>query len=88
MSRGQLRRSITWESVLIALLGAFLGMGLGLFFAWAVVSALDDNFLRLSVPWLQVALAVVAAAFTGVIAAVIPAWRATRKDILAAIAYE
>jgi ABC-type lipoprotein release transport system permease subunit len=31
---------------------------------------------------------VVAAAFTGVLAAVIPAWRATRKDILSAIAYE
>jgi putative ABC transport system permease protein len=88
MSRGQLRRSITWESVLIAMLGALLGMSLGLFFAWAVISALDDDFLRLSVPWLQVVLAVVAAAFTGVLAAVIPAWRATRKDILSAIAYE
>lgn len=88
MSRRQVRRSISWESVLIALLGGLLGMALGLFFAWAVVAALDDDVLRLSIPWAQVVLAVVAAALAGVLAAVIPAWRASRKDILAAIAYE
>lgn len=88
LSRRQLRRSISWESVLIALLGALLGMALGLFFAWAVVAALEDDFLRLSIPWGQVILAVVAAALAGVVAAMIPAWRASRKDILAAIAYE
>jgi putative ABC transport system permease protein len=88
MSRRQLRRSISWESVLIALLGAILGMALGLFFAWAVITALDDEILRLTIPWSQVALSILAAAFAGVIAALIPAWRASRKDILEAIAYE
>ncbi|MGH8927101.1 MAG: FtsX-like permease family protein, partial [Acidimicrobiia bacterium] len=88
MSRRQLRRSISWESVLIALLGAILGMALGLFFAWAVVTALEDDVLRLSVPWGQVAMAVATAAAAGVIASLIPAWRASRKDILEAIAYE
>lgn len=88
MSRRQVRRSISWEAVLIALLGAILGMALGLFFAWAVVAALDDDVLRLSIPWGQVAVAVVAAALAGVIAALGPAWRASRKDILGAIAYE
>jgi putative ABC transport system permease protein len=88
MSRRQLRRSISWESALIAVLGAVIGMGLGLFFAWAVVAALDDDVLVLSIPWIQVALALVAAGLAGVIAAVIPAWRASRKDILEAIAYE
>ena len=88
MSRGQLRRSITWESALIAVLGATIGMGLGLFFAWAVIAALDDDVLVLSIPWGQVALALVAAALAGVIAAVLPAWRASRRDILEAIAYE
>lgn len=88
MSRGQLRRSITWESALIAVLGATIGMSLGLFFAWAVVAALDDDVLVLSIPWSQVALALVAAALAGVIAAVLPAWRASRRDILDAIAYE
>lgn len=88
MSRRQLRSSISWESVLIALLGALLGMALGLFFAWAVIAALEDDFLRLSIPWSQVALAVFAAAVAGVAAAVVPAWRASRKEILTAIAYE
>ncbi|MGQ0849043.1 MAG: ABC transporter permease [Actinomycetota bacterium] len=88
MSRRQLRRSITWESILIALLGAVMGMALGLFFAWDVITALRDEFLRLSIPWGQVALAIGAAGFAGVVAAVIPAWRASQKDILTAIAYE
>jgi putative ABC transport system permease protein len=88
MSRGQLRRSISWESVLIALLGAILGIALGLFFAWAVVAALEDDFLQLSIPWGQATAAVVAGGLTGVVAAIIPAWRASRRDILGAIAYE
>lgn len=88
MSRGQLRRSITWESALIAVLGATIGIGLGLFFAWAVIAALEDDVLVLSIPWDQVALALVAAGLAGVVAAVLPAWRASRRDILEAIAYE
>jgi putative ABC transport system permease protein len=88
MSRRQLRHSISWESVLIALLGAALGMALGLFFAWAVVAALEDEVLRLSIPWGQVVVAVVAAGGAGVIAALVPAWRASKRDILGAIAYE
>lgn len=88
MSRRQLRRSITLESALIAVLGATIGMGLGLFFAWAVIAALEDDVLVLSIPWSQVGLALLAAALAGVVAAVIPAWRAARRDILEAIAYE
>ena len=88
MSRGQLRRSITWESMLIAVLGGLLGVGLGLFFAWAIVTALEDEVLFLSVPWGSLALALSAAALAGVVAALVPAWRAGRRNILEAIAYE
>ena len=88
MSRGQLRRSITWESILIAILGGVLGITLGVFFAWAVVTALEDDVLFLSVPWARLALALGAAAVAGVVAAVVPAWRAGRRNILEAIAYE
>ena len=87
MSRRQLRRSISWESALIAVLGSTIGMSLGLFFAWAVVAALEDDVLVLSIPWGQVGLALVAAGFSGVIAAAIPAWRASRRNILEAIGY-
>ena len=88
MSRRQLRRAISLESILIALLGGILGMGLGLIFAWAVIESIEDEFLRLSIPWGQVGLAVVGAAFAGLIAALVPAWRASRRNILDAIAYE
>ncbi|HUO45890.1 MAG TPA: FtsX-like permease family protein [Acidimicrobiia bacterium] len=88
MSRGQLRRSITWESVLIALLGGLLGVGLGLFFGWSVIAALEDDFLRLAIPWSGLVYALLAAALAGVVAAVAPAWRASRRNILEAIAYE
>jgi putative ABC transport system permease protein len=88
LSRNQLRQSITWESMLIAILGGVLGVTLGLFFAWAVVTALEDDVLFLSVPWGGLALALGAAAVAGVVAALIPAWRAGRRNILEAIAYE
>ena len=88
MSRGQLRRAISLESILIAILGGILGMGLGLTFAWAVIESLEDDFLRLSIPWLQVGLALLGAALAGLLAAAIPAWRAARRNILGAIAYE
>lgn len=88
LSRRQLRAAINWEAILIALLGALLGMGLGLVFAWAVISALDDEVLRMSIPWDQVGLAFVGAAFAGLVAAAVPAWRASRRNILEAISYE
>ncbi|HKX74217.1 MAG TPA: FtsX-like permease family protein [Acidimicrobiia bacterium] len=88
LSRRQLRSSITWESVMIALLGGLLGLALGLFFGWALIAALEDDFLRLSIPWSRLVLALLAAALAGVLAAAVPAWRAARRNILEAIAYE
>ena len=88
MNRRQLRRAISLESILIASLGGLLGMGLGLTFAWAVVESIEDEFLRLSIPWGQVLLALLGAAVAGLLAAVVPAWRASRRNILNAIAYE
>ncbi len=87
MTRAQLRSAVRWESVIIALLGTVLGLLIGLFFGWALVRALSDQgFGGLSVPtgWLVV---VVLVAFgAGVLAAVFPARRAARLDVLTAIA--
>lgn len=89
MSRGQVRRMIVGESLVTALFGALLGTALGLALGWVVVAALGDQGLtELSVPVLQVGLWVLVAAVAGVVAALLPARRAARLDVLRAIATE
>ncbi len=89
MTRGQLRTSVRWEAVIIAVLGTLLGLGLGLFFGWAMVEALESKGVdRFAVPAGQLALVVVIAGFAGIVAALRPASRAARLDVLAAIASE
>jgi putative ABC transport system permease protein len=88
-TRRQLSAMITWEAVIVAVFGALLGIGLGIFFGWAVVSSLQrDSELVLSIPALSLATAVMVAAVAGIFAAVYPGWRASRLNVLAAIAYE
>ena len=89
MSRRQLRATIRWESVIIALFGAALGLLLGVLGAWGMIEALrDDGFevFRLPLPAL-VAVALVAGVL-GMAAAVVPAWRAGRLKVLDAIRSE
>jgi putative ABC transport system permease protein len=89
MTRTQLRDMVRWESVIIALLGAFLGLGIGVFFGWAVVEALrGDGISVLSVPYLTLGVVVVLAVLAGIAAAVGPARRATKMNVLDAIASE
>ncbi len=89
MVRRQVRRMIRWEAVIIALFGAVMGVGVGLFLGWAVVRALADEGLgSFAVPVSQIAVLVLLAAFAGVIAAIYPSWKASRLNVLAAIAYE
>jgi putative ABC transport system permease protein len=64
-------------------------MVMGLAFGAAVVTALEDEGLTdLAVPWGQMVIFLVVAAVTGVVAAVIPARRAARLDVLQAISTE
>jgi putative ABC transport system permease protein len=85
MARRQVRAMVRWESVIIALLGTCLGLLIGLFFSWAMVRAVADQ-VALTVPAGQLALGALAAAVAGVLAAILPARRAARLDVLAAIA--
>ncbi len=88
-SRRQLRWMITLESVVIAVLGATLGVVLGIGFGVALMYALRDQGLEvISVPWGQLAVFLVLALLIGVLAAVLPARRAARLDVLRAIATE
>jgi putative ABC transport system permease protein len=89
MSRRQVRRMVRWESVIIALFGALLGVLLGIFLGWAVTRALvDEGLSAFSIPYAQVAVAFVLAGFGGVVAAVWPAYKAGRLNVLRAIGYE
>jgi putative ABC transport system permease protein len=89
MSRRQLRSMIRLESVAIAVLGAVLGIGLGLAFGVSLQHALAGQGIPvLSIPGLQLGGFVVLAALAGVLAAVLPARRAARMDVLRAVTTE
>jgi putative ABC transport system permease protein len=86
LSRRQLRTMVRLESIIIALLGAVLGVGLGLVFGVALQRSQADSGIEvLSVPYVQLFIFVVLAALVGVLAAVWPARRAARLDVLKAI---
>ena len=89
MSRRQLRRMVRWESVIIAVFGAMLGMVAGAVLGWIVVLALRDEGLGdFAIPVGQLVTLVLIAGVAGVVAAIYPAWKASRLNILDAIAYE
>jgi putative ABC transport system permease protein len=89
LTRRQTRSMVRWEAVIIALLGAVLGLVIGAGMGTAVVRALADQGLsKLSVPATQLLTYVVVAFIIGVLAAVLPARRAARLNILDAIAAE
>lgn len=88
MTRRDVRRMIRYESVITACIGAALGLVLGLFFAIVVTLALSSEGVSLSIPVVQVVALMVFAACVGVVAAIPPARRASRLDVLGAIAHE
>ena len=89
MSRREVRRMVRWESVVIAVVGALVGVALGVLWGWAFARALRDQGLSVfQIPVGEVLLFLVASIVAGVIAAVLPAWRASRLDVLEAIATE
>ncbi|GAB2451139.1 FtsX-like permease family protein [Nocardioides hungaricus] len=88
MSRPRLRRMITLESVAIAVLGAVLGMALGLVIGVLLRQSLEDDLTSLGLPLGQLVVFLGIAVVVGVLAAVLPAVRASRLDVLEAIATE
>jgi putative ABC transport system permease protein len=88
LSRSKLRRMITLESVAIALLGAVLGMVLGLMIGVVLRQSLKDDLTELSLPLNSLFVFLVVAVIFGVLAAIVPAIRASRMKVLAAIATE
>jgi putative ABC transport system permease protein len=87
-SRRQVRRTVRIEAAITALIGAVLGLALGTFFAWIVTQPLLDEGFVFELPAATMAVLLVMAALAGVLAAILPARRAARVDILRALAYE
>jgi putative ABC transport system permease protein len=89
LSRRQLRRMVRLESVIVAVLGAVLGVLMGIAFGVALQRAIADQGVDvLAIPWGRLLIFVGLAAVVGVLAAVLPARRAARLDVLRAISTE
>jgi putative ABC transport system permease protein len=88
-SRRQVQAMVLGEAVMVALFGTAGGLGLGLFLGWAMVSVLaSEGFTSFAVPTVSLAVVLTLGALAGVVAAVRPAHRAARMEVLSAIATE
>jgi putative ABC transport system permease protein len=89
MARVQVKRMVRIEAVIVAVLGAILGLVIGIVFAWALQRSLSDlGITELSLPVGQLIVLMILAALIGVVAAILPARRAARLNVLEAISYE
>lgn len=87
LKKSSVWRMITVESMVMAIFGTILGMVLGVSLGAALVVALEEyGFNGPAIPWAWLAVYTVLAAIAGVLAAIWPAWRASRMDVLQAIA--
>lgn len=87
-SRRQVRRMVRYESVITAVIGAMLGIVLGAAFGYVVITDLGSVGFSFSLPVLQLVIFLIVAVVAGVVAAILPAARASRLNILEAIHYE
>jgi putative ABC transport system permease protein len=78
---------IRWEAIIVALIGALVGLLLGVFLGAVSVSAIPE-FKALAIPWGSMIVFLIVAAAFGVLAAILPARRAARLNILEAIQSE
>ena len=86
MTRSQVRTTVRWESVITSLLGSVLGIVLGVGLGWVIVFSLrDEGLTSFQLPVGSTVTILVMSFVIGVLAAVYPAWRATKVDILEAL---
>jgi putative ABC transport system permease protein len=87
-SRRQVRRTVRYEAAITALIGAVLGLVLGVLFALVVSRPLEAEGFTFALPVLTLLALLAVSAVLGVLAAILPARRAARVDVLRALAYE
>ena len=85
MSRVQLRRMIRGEALIVATFGSLLGLGIGLVFGFLLITALSEDGVTFSIPFVQLVVFLILAGLAGLLAGVPPARRASRLDVLHAI---
>jgi putative ABC transport system permease protein len=88
MTKRQTRAMIRYESVVTSLIGGALGLAVGIFLALLVTHALSSEGVVFAVPWLSLVYFVIAAIVVGIVAAILPARRAARLNVLEALQYE
>ena len=88
MSRRQVKRIVRYESVITAMIGAITGTVLGVFFAVILSRPLANEGFELAFPIGTLAVLLILAALAGVLAAITPARRAAKLNVLEALAYE
>jgi putative ABC transport system permease protein len=88
MTRRQVRRMIRSESIVTALIGAALGLPLGVFLAWLVTRARSDQGVAFAIPGKLLVYFVLVAVSAGLLAAIMPARRASRLKVLESLQYE
>jgi putative ABC transport system permease protein len=84
----QVRRMIRYESVMTAVLGALLGVVVGSAFGFVITTALSSEGLSFAFPGAQVLIFMLLAVVAGVVAAILPARRAARLDVLDALQHQ
>ncbi len=88
MGRRQVSRMIRWESVLVAVLGGLVGVVIGTLLGWVIISRLEEFIQVLAIPWISLGVFVALSALVGVIAAIFPARRAGKMNVLEAVSTE
>ena len=89
LDRRQMRRMVALESVAIAVLGALMGIGMGLVFGIALMASVRDEGLEVTrIPWGSLGGYLIVSVVIGLLAALLPARRAGRLNVLEAIATE
>jgi putative ABC transport system permease protein len=88
MTRRQTRRMIRHEAVITSMIGAVLGIAVGVFLSALVVQALKEEGVSFSLPAGTLVAFLVVSIIAGVLAAILPARRAARLNVLNALQYE
>ena len=88
LTRRQTRRMIRHEGIITALIGAALGLPLGVFIAAVIVQGLSDMDVTFSLPVVIIVVFAIVSMIAGTLAAVLPARRASRLNVLSALQYE